>query len=87
MEKIMQMKKRQFGPQLFLYPMPAVIVGACVEGKPKFNTIAYCGVAQSKHPMLAISMGKKRYTHKGILQNNAFSIDIPLRDMPDQHEL
>jgi flavin reductase (DIM6/NTAB) family NADH-FMN oxidoreductase RutF len=75
------MQKKSFGPKLFLYPMPTVIVGALVKGKPNFNTIAYCGVAQSKPPMLAISMDKRRYTHSGVVENKSFSINIPSEEM------
>ncbi len=75
------MNKRALGPETLLYPMPVVIVGANVNGKPNFNTIAYCGVAQSQPPMLSISMDKGRYTHNGIVENKAFSINIPSVDM------
>jgi flavin reductase (DIM6/NTAB) family NADH-FMN oxidoreductase RutF len=75
------MKKNRFGPQLFIYPLPTVIVGALVDGKPNFNTIAYCGVAQSVPPMLSISMDKKRFTNRGIRQNGCFSVNIPSRKM------
>lgn len=75
------MSKKNFGPQLFVYPMPTVIVGSLVDGKPNFNAIAYCGVAQSKPPMLAVSMDKKRYTHRGIVENKSFSVNIPSQDM------
>ncbi len=75
------MKKRTFGPQLFIYPMPVVIVGAIVNEKPNFNTIAYCGVAQSQPPMLAISMDKRRYTITGIKENRTFSVNIPSVEM------
>jgi flavin reductase (DIM6/NTAB) family NADH-FMN oxidoreductase RutF len=75
------MKKTTFGPQLFIYPMPTVIVGAMVRGKPNFNTIAYCGVAQSKPPMLAVSMDKKRYTNDGIRDSGSFSVNIPSKEM------
>jgi flavin reductase (DIM6/NTAB) family NADH-FMN oxidoreductase RutF len=61
--------------------MPVVIVGANVGGKANFNTIAYCGVAQSQPPMLSISMDKKRHTRKGILQNKTFSVNIPSESM------
>jgi flavin reductase (DIM6/NTAB) family NADH-FMN oxidoreductase RutF len=61
--------------------MPVVIVGALVQGKPNFNAIAYCGVAQSRPPMLSISMDKRRYTHQGILDNGCFSVNIPSEQM------
>jgi flavin reductase (DIM6/NTAB) family NADH-FMN oxidoreductase RutF len=75
------MGKKTFGPQLFIYPMPVVIVGALVNDIPNFNTIAYCGVAQSKPPMLAISMDKRRYTIIGIKENRTFSVNIPSVEM------
>lgn len=75
------MKKKSFGPQTFLYPMPTVIVGAMVEGRPNFNTIAYAGIAQSKPPMLAVSMDKSRFTHRGIVENRTFSVNIPSEEM------
>jgi flavin reductase (DIM6/NTAB) family NADH-FMN oxidoreductase RutF len=73
--------KKSFGAQTFLYPMPAVIVGTLVKGKPNFNTIAYVGIAQSKPPMIAISMDKGRFTHRGIVENRTFSINIPSEEM------
>jgi len=75
------MAKKKLGQKTLLYPMPVVIVGANVEGKANFNTIAYCGVAQSQPPMLSISMDKKRHTRKGILENKTFSVNIPSESM------
>jgi flavin reductase (DIM6/NTAB) family NADH-FMN oxidoreductase RutF len=74
------MEKKRFGPQIFLFPLPTVIVGALVDGRPNFNAIAYCGVAQSVPPMLSISMDKTRYTLVGILENRCFSVNVPSRD-------
>lgn len=75
------MNKKALGPKTLLYPMPVVIVGTNVKGKPNFNTIAYCGVAQSQPPMISISMDKRRYTHIGIIENKTFSVNIPSEDM------
>jgi flavin reductase (DIM6/NTAB) family NADH-FMN oxidoreductase RutF len=75
------MGKRICGPQLFVLPLPTVIVGAVVEGKPNFNAIAYCGVAQSVPPMISISMDKGRHTHLGIVQNGCFSVNIPSENL------
>lgn len=75
------MQKKQFGAKTFIYPMPVIIAGANVNGKPNFNTIAYCGVVQSNPAMISLSMDKKRYTNKGIKENNTFSINIPSERM------
>jgi flavin reductase (DIM6/NTAB) family NADH-FMN oxidoreductase RutF len=78
------MEKKVCGPQLFVFPLPTVLVGSLVGGKPNFNAIAYCGVAQSDPPMLAVSMDKTRYTHGGIMRNGCFSVNIPSRDLLDR---
>jgi flavin reductase (DIM6/NTAB) family NADH-FMN oxidoreductase RutF len=75
------MPKQRFGPEMISFPLPTVIVGALVEDRPNFNAIAYCGVAQSRPPMIAVSMDKNRYTHRGIIENETFSINIPSEDM------
>ena len=76
--------KKGYGPEMISFPLPTVIVGALVDGKPNFNAIAYCGIAQSKPPILAVSMDKKRYTHSGIVENGCFSVNVPSEDMLSQ---
>ncbi|MFX1393777.1 MAG: flavin reductase family protein [Promethearchaeota archaeon] len=61
--------------------MPIVVVGAKVNGKPNFVTIAFCGSLQYKPPMLVISSGKNHYTNIGIKENNTFSVNIPSVEM------
>jgi len=75
------MKKTTFGPQTLLYPMPAVLIGALVNGKPNFMTAAWCGVACSTPPMLSLAIQPHRYTLEGIRETNTFSINIPTMKM------
>lgn len=58
-------------------PMPAVLVGANVKGKPNFMTVAWAGVACMEPPMLAVAINKVRHTEKGIIENKTFSVNIP----------
>jgi flavin reductase (DIM6/NTAB) family NADH-FMN oxidoreductase RutF len=74
------MKKVKFGPQTLLYPMPAVLVGAKVDGKANFMTAAWCGIAASSPPALAVGLQKVRHTLKGIEQNKTFSVNVPSAD-------
>ncbi len=71
------MNKKKIGRGIYLYPLPTVIVGSMIEGKSNFNTISYCGVVQSKPPMIGISMDKKRLTWQGITESGSFSVNIP----------
>ena len=74
--------KKAIGPQTLLYPMPAVLVGALVNGKPNFMTAAWCGIAASKPPAISVGLQSVRFTLKGISANNTFSINIPSHCCP-----
>jgi len=74
------MDKVQIGPQTLIYPMPAMLVGANVDGKPNFMTVAWGGIANGDPPMLSIAIRHTRYTLKGIKQNMTFSVNIPSID-------
>lgn len=75
------MEKKKIRPSPYLFPMPTVLIGANVNGKPNFVTIAFCGSLQYKPPMLVISSGKNHYTNIGIRENNTFSVNTPSIEM------
>ena len=61
-----------------LYPTPTVLVGAIVDGRPNFITIAHIGIVNHARPyLISLSMAKAHYTNAGILENKAFSVNIP----------
>ena len=72
------------GAQICLYPMPLVIVGANVKGKPNYITIAHVGIMDFS--AISVSISKKYYTNTGIKENKAFSINIPSVDMIKEAE-
>ena len=76
--------KKAIGPQTLLYPMPAVLVGALVNGKPNFMTAAWCGIAASKPPAISVALQPARFTLKGISANRTFSINIPSADLVEK---
>lgn len=71
------MSKIDLVPKTFLYPMPTVIVGSTVDGKPNFMVIAYCGIVQHSPPMISIASSKMHLTNIGIREHQVFSINIP----------
>ena len=75
------MAKILLGPQTLIYPMPALLVGANVDGKPNFMPVAWGGIANGEPPMISVAIRHKRYTLKGIKQNMTFSVNIPSTDM------
>jgi len=74
--------KNRLGSMNALYPMPVVIVGALVKGKPNFITIAHLGILNANAPhLISVSMSKSHYTNAGIRQNKTFSINIPSENL------
>lgn len=75
------MDKTRIGARAFLYPMPTVLVGANVNGKPNYITIAYCGIVRHKPPMISVACSRNHYTYSGIVANKTFSVNIPSEEM------
>jgi flavin reductase (DIM6/NTAB) family NADH-FMN oxidoreductase RutF len=75
------MKKTAIGPTTLLYPKPALLIGANVDGEPNFLTIAWAGIVNQTPPMLSVSIRRQRYTFRGIEENRTFSVNIPSEKM------
>ena len=75
------MGKITMGPQTLIYPMPALLVGANVDGKPNFMVVAWSGIANGEPPMISVAIRHHRYTFEGIRQNMTFSVNVPSTDM------
>jgi flavin reductase (DIM6/NTAB) family NADH-FMN oxidoreductase RutF len=75
------MTKKELGPQPFLFPNPTVLVGVVVNGKPNFAPYAWCGITGGEPPTISVGVRHERYTLKGILENKAFSVNIPSVDL------
>lgn len=71
------MGKVALGPQTLIYPMPAMLVGANVNGTPNFMAVAWGGIACSDPPMISVAIRHARHTLKGIKQNQVFTVNIP----------
>ena len=71
------MKTVKMGAQTLLYPLPAVLVGAMVNGKANFMTAAWCGIAASTPPAISVALRRARHTFEGVQASGTFSINIP----------
>ncbi|MGE5533249.1 MAG: flavin reductase family protein, partial [Bacillota bacterium] len=71
--------KKELGAKNCLYPMPTVLVGAIVNGKPNFITIAHVGIMDLES--VSLGMNKRHYTNHGIKAAKTFSINIPSKTM------
>jgi len=67
--------KVELGAKNCLYPLPTILVGALVNGKPNYITIAHVGITEPA--AVSLGMNKVHYTNQGIKTNKTFSINIP----------
>lgn len=75
------MKQRLGGVNL-LYPTPTVLVGALVNGKANFTTVAHVGILNKATPnIISVALAKGRHTSLGIREHNCYSVNIPSEDL------
>jgi len=74
------MAKKNLGRRFDICPMPVVIVGTMTDGKPNFMTAAWLTKVHSDPPLLALSLGERQHTAKGIRQTGEFSLSYPSVD-------
>ena|SRR3989338_8170858 len=77
------MPKIAFPPHEALYPEPCVLVTSHdpVLKIDNIITIAWCGVASSKPPILNISIRPSRLSHSIIKSTREFVVNIPMRNL------
>ena len=75
------MHKETVGSKVPVYPMPVLIVGANVDDKANFLTVAWFSMVNFKPPTIAVVLNKGHYTNSGIRKNETFSINVPSTEM------
>jgi flavin reductase (DIM6/NTAB) family NADH-FMN oxidoreductase RutF len=75
------MSKINLGNQVFVYPMPVVLAGTKVDGRPNFMAVGWISRVNFKPPLIAMGISKGHHTATGIRQSGAFSVNVPSADM------
>jgi len=75
------MPKLELSPSEALYPVPVVLVSCASREKANIITIAWCGVACSKPPLLTISIRPSRHSNSIIKSSGDFVINIPTQGL------
>lgn len=65
------------GTNVFIYPMPVVLVGAQAGDKANFMAVGWVSRMNLSPPMMAIGIHKSHFTTELIKKNGTFSINIP----------
>ncbi len=67
-----------------LPPMPVVLIGVMVAGKPNFMAAAWVTRVGYKPPMIGVSINHRQYTGQGIRETGVFSVCLPGPDLAAQ---
>ncbi len=74
-----EMKKKNIGSLLALYPKPVTVVGAEVKGKVNWLVVGHTGIIG--HNRILVSMSDKHYTNQGIKESKKLSVNLVSREM------
>lgn len=78
-QKQNKMEKVNVGSKLALYPMPATVVGAEVNGNVNWLLVAHVGIIG--HDRILVSMSDRHYTNHGIRKSMKLSVNLVSREM------
>jgi flavin reductase (DIM6/NTAB) family NADH-FMN oxidoreductase RutF len=65
-------------------PMPVVLAGTVVEGRPNFMAVGWVARVNAQPPLIGVGIHKSHHTARGILAHQAFSVCIPSADLADR---
>ncbi len=71
------MNKQKLNSLPMVYPLPSVLVGAMINGRPNYCTLGNCGIISVEPAVLYISSHKTNFTNTGIHQYGCFTVNIP----------
>lgn len=71
------MDKISIGTNVFVYPMPVVLVGVNADDRANFMAVGWITRVNGSPPMIAIGINKSHYSTDFIKKNKAFSINYP----------
>ncbi|MFW9781650.1 MAG: flavin reductase family protein [Candidatus Heimdallarchaeota archaeon] len=79
-----KMNKNKIPPKAYLFPMPVVLIGANVNGKPNFEPLAYVCIVENQPPLISIASWETHYTNIGINENKTFSVNTPTENLAEK---
>jgi flavin reductase (DIM6/NTAB) family NADH-FMN oxidoreductase RutF len=77
------MEKVEVGINMICYPMPCSLLGAKVDGRANFMTVAWFSQVSLKPPYILAALDKGHYSNVGIKESGAFSMNIPSTAMAE----
>ncbi|KAF1076135.1 flavin reductase family protein [Methanogenium sp. MK-MG] len=79
--RLSETEKKAIGKNVFICPMPVIIVGTRLNNRPNFLTVGWVTRANVSPPMIAIGINKSNASADGIIMHKAFSVNFPGTDL------
>ena len=70
------MEKIKIENNVFI-PMPMSILGVKINGKENYMAVGWICRVNANPPMIAMGIGKRHFSIKGIVENKEFSVNFP----------
>jgi len=80
------MKKINIGNNPYPLPMPVVIVGSSIEGRPNFMAVAWVTRVNARPALMSVAIGRHA-TASAIRDTGEFSINIPSVELVKETDL
>ncbi len=78
------MEKVSIGNNVSPFPMPVVLLGTQAMGKANFMAVGWVSRMNGNPPLIAVGIGKSKYTPPFIVENGTFSICLPSADLVEK---
>jgi flavin reductase (DIM6/NTAB) family NADH-FMN oxidoreductase RutF len=78
------MEKVSIGNNAFIFPMPVVLLGTQARGKANFMAVGWISRVNGNPPLIAVGIGKSKYTPPFIVENGTFSICLPSENLREK---
>ncbi len=73
----MKMVKKKLGSNIFMYPMPVVLLGTKMGDNANFMALGWITRVNGNPPLLGVGVSKSHHTNQLIRENKTFSINFP----------
>lgn len=78
------MEKKKLGSNIFIYPMPVVLLGTKMGDKSNFMAVGWISRLNGNPPLLGIGINKTHLTNQLLRKNKKFSINFPPAKMVEK---
>lgn len=78
------MKKKKLSNNVFMYPMPVVLLGTQTKDKANFMAVGWITRLNGNPPLLGVGINRPHYSNQNIKEAKKFSINFPPKELVEK---